>query len=48
MAPYLLQWHGMPKELKEDASIMILWGLPTLQINDRLSGVSDFKLKFGG
>jgi len=49
MAPYLLQWKAFEWAKKKDATVYDFLGIsPELDDHHKLSGVSDFKLKFGG
>jgi len=44
MAPYLLQWHAILEARQRGCKIYDFLGISS----DRLAGVTDFKLKFGG
>ena len=49
MAPYLLQWNAIKIAKEKKCKYFDFLGISDPDIkNDRLSGVTDFKLKFGG
>lgn len=48
MAPYLLQWQAILNAKKKSCLYYDFLGISNPDLQDNLSGVTDFKLKFGG